>query len=165
MRTKGTAQELEHRRQLAVQRVHEGWAPADVVDFLGIHPRTLRGWLAKHRADPDHGLQAKPHPGRTPKLTAEQAAVVLSWFGHSATEFGFATELWTAGRVAILIERFFAVHFHPHYLSAWLAERRITPQKPARQPRERDPVQIERWRTEDWPRIKKNSPTNRPPSC
>jgi len=76
---------------------------------------------------------------------------VLSWFAKSPTEFGFGSELWTAARVALLIERFFAVRFH----SAWLAQRRITPQKPQLQPRERDQAAIDRWLAEDWPRLKK----------
>src|SRR4051795_13460320 len=135
MRTKGSSVELEHRRRLAVQRVQQGWSRADVTTFLGVHRRTLQTWLAKHQADPDHGLDAKPHPGRTPKLTAEQEALVLSWFGKSATEFGFPTELWTGARVAVLIERFFAVRFHPHYILAWLVQRRIPPHKPQNQPR------------------------------
>jgi transposase len=164
MRTKGTAAELERRRRLAVQRVEEGWSQAEVASFLGVTSRALRGWLGRHRADPHHGLDAKPHPGRTPKLTAAQEAVVLSWFSQSPTTFGFAGELWTAARVARLIERFFAVHFHPHYVSAWLAERRITPQKPAFQPRERNQAAIDRWLAEDWPRLKKKPTRKKPPS-
>jgi transposase len=139
----------------SLQRIHDGWARADVAKFLGVHPRTLRRWLTCHRGDPEHGLDAKPHPGPQPKLTVEQDAVVLSWFSQSATAFGFATDLWTAGRVAILIERFFAVRFNSHYLSAWLARRRITSQKPECQPRERDQAKIDDWLQGDWPRIKK----------
>ena len=155
---------LQARRQLAVQRVQDGWAPADVAEFLGIHPRTLRRWLTRHRSDPEHGLDAKPHPGAEPKLTTDQEAIVVSWFSQSATAFGFATDLWTAGRVAILIERFFAVRFNPRYVSAWLARRRITSQKPERQPRERDQAKIDGWLEHDWPRLKKKPATKMRPS-
>jgi transposase len=124
----------------------------------------LRRWIANHQADPEHGLDAKPHPGRVPKLTPEQEAIVLSWFAKSAIDFGFATDLWTAGRVAALIQRFFAVSFNSHYLSAWLAERRITPQRPQKQPRERDQQKIDLWLDTDWPRLKKKPTTNMPRS-
>jgi transposase len=164
MRTPGSAATLHERRRLAVQRVLEGWKPAAVARFLAVHPRTLRGWLAKHRADPDHGLDPKPHPGAPRKLTPEQEAMVLSWFSHSATAFGFATDLWTAARVATLIERFFAVRFNSHYLSAWLAERRITPQYPECQPRERDQQKIDTWLDIDWPCLKKKPTRTRRPS-
>jgi transposase len=152
---RGSAAELERRRRLAVTRLAEGWPQTQVATFLGVHPRTVRDWGARHRADPAHGLDAKPHPGRTPKLTKAQEDTVLSWFSHSATAFGFANELWTAARVTQFIHREFGVRFHPHYLSAWLAQRRITPQKPEKQARERDPVKIERWLAHDWVEVKK----------
>lgn len=152
---RGSAAELERRRRLAVTRIAEGWPQTKVAAFLGVHPRTVRDWWARHQADPTHGLDAKPHPGRTPKLTPAQEGTVLSWFGRSATDFGFPNELWTAGRVAQLIQKEFGVRFHPHYVSAWLAQRRITPQKPDQQARERDPAQIEHWLAHDWVEVKK----------
>src|SRR6516162_555872 len=118
--------ELERRRHLAVARIQEGWPQTKVAAFLGVHPRTVCAWWARHRLDPSHGLDAKPRLGQAPKLTPDQEGIVLSWFRQSATAFGFANELWTAGRVAQLIEQPFGVPFHPHYLSAWLARRRIT---------------------------------------
>jgi transposase len=101
------------------------------------------------------GLKAKPTPGRPPKLSAVQERRVLSWFRRSPGEFGFPTELWTASRVTELIRRRFHKEFHPHYINQWLAQRRITPQKPARQARERNERKVRRWLREEWPRIKK----------
>jgi transposase len=164
MRSKGSAQELENRRKLAVRRIHEGYAPDDVAAFLGVHPRTLWRWLARDRDDPKHGLNAKPHRGRPPKLTFDQDLEVLSWFYYSPTSFGFPTDLWTAARVAHLIEQKLGVRFHPRYVSAWLAERGITPQKPRRQPRERDQEEIDRWLREDWARLEKKLSSKAPTS-
>jgi transposase len=76
MRTKGSAHELENRQRLAVRRVQEDWSEADVAAFLGVDPRTVRHWLARHRADPEHGLGARPHPGRPRSLTAGTRAAV-----------------------------------------------------------------------------------------
>src|SRR5262249_27466285 len=103
--TRGSAPELERRRRLAVTRIAEGWPQSKVAAFLGVPPRTVRDWWARHRADPDHGLDAQPHPGRTPKLSPAQEATVLSWFDRPATALGFPNELWTAGRVAQLIQQ------------------------------------------------------------
>ena len=57
---------------------------------------------------------------------------VKSWDGSGVRpqSFGFPTELWTAARTAQVIYRKWRIKFHPRYLSQWLAERRITPQKP-----------------------------------
>jgi transposase len=153
MRTKGSAAELERRRKLAVQRIQEGYTAAEVARFLGVHLRTVRRWLAAHREDPRHGLNATPHLGRPPRLTLDQDLEVLSWLMARPTAFGFATDLWTAPRIAQLIQKKFGVHFHPRYVNAWLRDRGVTPQKPQRQPRERDPAAIETWLAEDWVRI------------
>src|SRR5262249_19871995 len=143
------------RPRLPPPRPPAAWPQPHAAASSGVHPRTLPDWWARHQADPTHGLDAKPHPGRTPKLTPAQEGTVLSWFGRSATDFGFPNELWTAGRVAQLIQKEFGVRFHPHYVSAWLAQRRITPQKPDQQARERDPAQIEHWLAHDWVEVKK----------
>jgi len=61
----------------------------------------------------------------------------------------------TARRVAQVMQRKFHKSLHPHYITQWLARRRITPQKPERQARERDERKVRRWLREEWPRIKK----------
>lgn len=151
MRTRGSAAELERQRRLAVTRVHEGIKPAQVAKFLGIHPSSVRKWWKAFRQQGAVGLTAKPHPGRPPKLTPAREGQVLNWLRKNPTSFGFATELWTASRVAQVIERKFGIQFHPRYLNAWLSERHISPQKPQRQPRERDDDAIRRWLRYRWP--------------
>ena len=96
-----------------------------------------------------------PVPGRPRTLTRTQEKVVLRWLRDSPLEHGFATELWTAARIAQLIEQEFGIVFNPRYLSTWLRDRGLTPQKPQRVARARDPDAIRRWLAADWPRIKK----------
>jgi transposase len=153
MRTRGSAQELERRRRLAVQRLQEGYTQAAVARFLGVHLRTVRRWHARFREDGDDGLTAKPHPGRPPYLKPHQERRVLTWLRKNPQSFGFATELWSAPRLAQVIERKLQVRFHPRYLNAWLKQRGITPQKPERQARQRDQAAIDRWLAHEWPRI------------
>lgn len=153
MRTRGTAQELERRRRLAVQRVREGHSQVYVAQILGVHDRTVRRWIASYRQKGEQGLAAKPHPGRLPKLSHVKQCLVLGWLRKNPRSFGFATELWTARRVAQVIERKFGVHYNHRYLNAWLTSRGISPQKPQRQPRERDDRAIQAWIRHQWPRI------------
>jgi transposase len=150
MRTPGTAAELERRRFLAIERLDEGYTAQEVSDFLGVRLRTVYAWKAAYQKHGDQGLRAKPPPGRHRKLTPRQERTVLTWFLKSPRSFGFATDLWTAKRVAEVIHRKWQVHFNWRYLSGWLAARDITPQKPQRVAREGDPKAIERWRTHDW---------------
>jgi transposase len=153
MRTRGSAEELERRRRLAVERVREGKMPALVAEILGVHPTSVRKWWNAFQQHGEAGLAAKPHPGRQPKLTALRERQVLSWLRHNPTSFGFATELWTAPRVAQVIRRKWGIRFHPRYLNAWLTARDISPQKPQKRPRERDDDAIRKWTRYQWPRI------------
>ena len=155
MRTQGSPDELERRRLLAVQRILEGYAAAEVAEFLEVSPRTVWRWLALYRGAGLEGLAARPAPGRPRKLTTTQEKIVLRWLHDDPTEHGFPTELWTAPRLANLIEREFGVRLNPRYLNTWLRDRGFTPQKPQRVARERDPAAIEGWLATDWPRIKK----------
>jgi transposase len=154
-RSVGKAEELERRRRLAVARVEQGYSQAEVARFLGVQPNTVWQWVQTYRRGGVEALSAKPHPGRPPRLTEEREQQVLSWIRHNPTEFGFATELWTAPRVAQVIQQRFGVSFHPRYLNQWLTEHGIRPQKPERQPRERDEQAIQRWLAQDWPRLEK----------
>jgi transposase len=157
MRTIGTPAELERRRLLAVQRVCEGYTAEEVADFLGVDPSSVRRWLAAFHQHGAVGLAARPASGRPPKLTTTQEKIVRHWLADNPTDHGFATELWTAPRLGLLIEEEFGVHFNPDYLGTWLRQRGYTPQLPRRVPRERDDREIARWLAEDWPRIKRKA--------
>jgi transposase len=157
MRSIGTPAELERRRLLAVQRVLEGYTTVEVGDFLGVDPSSVRRWLAVFQQDGAAGLAARPTPGRPSKLTLCQEKIVRRWLADSPTEHGFANELWTAARLALLIDEEWGISLHPHYLSAWLRQRRYTPQLPRRVPREADEVEVARWLAQDWPRIKRKA--------
>ena len=163
MRTPGSANELEYRRRLAVERVADGYSTQEVADFLGVDPSTVRRWRVGFRDRGDAGLVTKPVSGRPAKLTSTQEKVALRWLTDSPTHHGLPTELWTAACLGQLIREEFGVGLNPRYLSTWLRERGFTPQKPERVPRERDPRAIAAWLESDWPRIKK-SPGGRAPT-
>src|SRR5947209_1820451 len=155
MRTTGLPKVLEYRRRLAVQRVGEGYSSQEVADFLGVDPSSVRRWVSAFQQQGAPGLAAQAVPGRPPKLTSTQEKIVLRWLDDCPTEHGFTTELWTAGRLAQLIDQAWDITFNEHYLCAWLRQHGYTPQKPQRVPRERDDEAIASWLATDWPRIKK----------
>src|SRR5512135_1071829 len=137
MRPPGSPAELERRRFLAVHRICEGYTSEEVADFLGVDPSSVRRWVAAFRSWDAAGLATRPAAGRPPKLTTTQEKIVRRWLADNPTDHGFATELWTAPRLALLIEQEFGVHYHPDYLTTWLRQRGYTPQLPRRMPRER----------------------------
>src|SRR4051794_391158 len=103
MRTPGSADELEYRRRLAVQRVAGGYSTQEVADFLGVDPSTVRRWLAAFRAGGEAGLAVKSVSGRPGKLTSIQEKIALRWLTEDPTHHGFETDLWTAARLGQLI--------------------------------------------------------------
>lgn len=159
-----TRKEREARRLLAVERINQGYSQTAVAAFLGVTDRAVRYWMKTYREQGSQGLLTRGHPGRPDKLRPDQVAEVLSWFRRSPTEFGYATHLWTAARVAALIRDRFGVSFHPRYLSGWLADRGITPQRPRPVPKQRDQARIDAWVRGRWPRVLKKGAPRRPTS-
>ena len=156
MRSHGMAKELEARRKLAVERVLAGYTQRAVATFLGVAESTVNRWMADYRRVGSlAGIQAKPTPGRPPKLTARQQKTVLGWVAKPPTRFGFASDLWTSRRLATLIAQRLGVRFNSNYLVEWLRQREHTPQKPAQPAKERDEAAIMHWQKEEWPRLQK----------
>ncbi len=151
-----TATASEQIRLLAVLRLDDGWSRQDVCEFFGVSARSLNRWC-KNRRDGggDAGLLTRPRSGRPPKLDDGQAEQVLACLERSACDFGFATDRWTAPRVAAVIDERFGVGFNARYLNDWLGRRGVTPQMPQRRPRERNEMLIDAWVRREWPRVKK----------
>src|SRR5436190_8990034 len=105
MRNKGSPAELEHRRFLAIRKVLDGYSTEEVAEFLDVDARSVRRWWATFTRKGVAGLAAQPIGGRPTKLSRTQEKIVLRWLAELPTEFGFASELWTAGRLAELIRQ------------------------------------------------------------
>ena len=164
MRSKGSASTLEALRRLAVDRVIQGQTQAAVAEVLGVHPVTIAKWMARHRAEGDAGLAAKPTPGRPRFLTPTQEAEVKTWLTQKPTDHGFRTDLWSAQRIVELIRRHFGISFHPASMRRWLTQRGYSPQHPARKIRQRHDDAISGWVANDWPRIQKKRAKRKPTS-
>ena len=173
MRTKGSAEELERKRRRAVGLLERGEKPSDVRRILGVSPSALKAWRRVVRERGHDALAAKPR--HVPKrLNEEQLRQLAEELKKGAVAHGWANELWTGTRVATLIQRRFGVTYTPDHVRVLLRETlRWTSQKPERRGRERNEEEIERWRTEEFPQVKKTprraapifSSTTKPASC
>jgi transposase len=143
---------LERRRHRAVALVASGESRKDVARILGVHPKSLARWVRLARQP--EGLTARPHPGRPPTLVDEQLGQLEQLLAQGAKAHGWHNDLWTAARVARLIQRHFGVGFHPEHVRKIL-KRRLgwTSQKPRRKARERDDKEVSRWLGDEYPRI------------
>src|SRR5258707_3671579 len=110
MRPKGTAAELERRRQRALQLVEGGEAPTEVARILGVTSSSLHRWRRMaHQAD---GLLAHPVSGAKRRLSDCQLVELEKLLLQRATAHGYPTPLWTAARVAQLIQRHFQAKYY-----------------------------------------------------
>src|SRR5215213_627196 len=148
----GTADELERRRKQAVQSVANGQPRKTVAEVLGVHIKTVSRWVRAARTP--GGLDAKPQPGPTPGLTDADLRRLERLLTKGAKAHGWHNQLWTAARVARLIEREFRITYHPEHVRKVL-KRRLgwTSQKPRRKARERNDKEVARWVGDEFPRI------------
>jgi transposase len=157
MRPHGTPEQLETRRRLAVRLLQQGHAGAEVARMVGVRPSSITRWKQGFEASGADGLKPKRHPGPSKKLSDRQRRQLPRLLLKGPRAYGYATDLWTFARVAALIEKRFGVRYDPSQVYRILKSLGWSSQKPERRARERDERAIEKWRTEDWPRIKKRS--------
>lgn len=162
MRRHGSPQELEAIRRRAVDLVQQGWSPDEIAEVLDRSLRSVQRWLKAAREQGVQALQAKPHAGATPKLTAQQRDDLQRRIVAGARAAGFDSDLWTRPRVWQLIQDVYGVTYHVCYLSDLLRDLGFSCQKPQLHPREQKPEVVSGWVKQDWPRLKKRPDDTRP---
>ena len=156
MRPHGSPEELERRRRRAIELLNEGYPPVEVARMVGVDRRSVRRWKATHRRKGNRGIEAKPAPGRPPKLDGKAKKQLERDLLKGAQAAGFPTDLWTCPRVAEWIATRFGIAYHVDHIGRLLASLGWSAQKPQRRAKERNEEEIQRWIKHDWPRIKKN---------
>lgn len=103
----------------------------------------------------ENALDPIPNAGGKSRLSDVQRVKLGVLLRLGARTNGFATELWTLRRVRDVIEREFGVRYSISNVHIVLHSLGFSPQKAVRRAREQDAAAVERFRQEDWPRIKK----------
>ena len=67
-------------------------------------------------------LKAHPPKGVPARLTPEQKAQIPTLLAKGAETYGFRGDVWTASRVAKVIERTFGVRYHRDHVGRLLRE-------------------------------------------
>lgn len=149
----------EELRKLAIKRViKDGERPSKVMAALDMCRTTIYRWIRAFKKRGDAGLTGTKATGRPPKLSPRQKRQVLRWMnGRDPRQYGFDFGLWTRKIVAQLVKERFDVDLGVTAVGRLLAELGITPQKPLRRAYERDPVAIDKWKHEEYPRLKKRA--------
>jgi transposase len=145
----------EERRKRAWEVKEQDWKQKDIATALGVSEGAVSRWLKRGREEGVEALKAHPPKGVTPRLSAEQKARIPELLAKGAQAYGFRGDVWTARRVAEVIERTFGVNYHRDHVSRLLREAGWSRQEPIERATQRDEQAIKDWSEKRWPALKK----------
>jgi transposase len=151
------------RRERAAELFAQGRSQAEVARELDVSRQSASRWHAGWQASGARGLQSRGPTGRPPKVPDSALEQIEQALVEGALAHGFATDVWTLDRIAVVIQGLTGVALSNP--SVWrLLRGRLgwSVQRPARQAKERDEEAIQHWVAHEWPRIKKGPAQHRP---
>jgi transposase len=154
-RPKGSADLLEDRRRRALAFVDSGCSLNEAARHIGCGASSVMRWYDARRRGGEQALRVRFSPGRPHKLKASQEARLIKLLLKGPLARGYRTNLWTTKRIALLIEEEFGVRYHPNHMGRLMHGLQWSHQKPERRAVERDEKEVEQWKRQQWPRIKK----------
>src|SRR5438128_824407 len=154
----------EERRKRAWELKEQGWQQKDIAVALGVSKGAVSQWMKRGREGGVEALKAHPPTGVKPKLTVEQKAQIPALLARGAESYGFRGDVWTASRVAKVIERTFGVSYHRDHVGRLLREAGWSRQQPIERASQRNEEAIRDWYEKRWPAIKKKSKRKNGPS-
>lgn len=157
MRSRTTRDAGEARRYRAYELSEEGWKQKDIARALGVSEAAVSQWLTRAAAEGVEALRSRSIPGPTPRLSAEQLAELPALLEKGAPAFGFTGDVWTRGRIAVVIERELGVRYSVRNVTRVMERIGWSRQKPERHARQQDPEKVERFKTQRWAALKRGS--------
>lgn len=146
---------LERRRFQAAALLAQGVHQAEVARRVGVHRQSVSRWANQVAASGRAGLKRAGRAGRKPRLSPADLQRVERGLKQGPEALGYRTSLWTAGRVAHLIQRLCGVHYHAAHVWRILRQLGWSCQRPTGRAWERNEAAIRRWKKERWPALKK----------
>ena len=153
-----TREQMEQRRLAAARDLAAGHSQRRVADKFGVTEAAVSRWADALRAGGDEALRSRKATGQPLKLSEKDRDRLVRLLNKGAIANGYQTDLWTAARVAELIERRFGVSYHPMHVVKLLKKLGFRRVKPRREAIEKDHEKKAEWLAGTWVRIKKNSP-------
>ena len=155
---------LEERRLLGACLLRQGVPQAEVARQVGVHRQSVSRWAQQLEQGGRRALRKAGRAGRKPRLNAADLRRIEQGLRRGPEALGYETSLWTAWRVAHLIETESGVRYHPS--QAWRILRQLgwSCQRPVGRALERDEEKIRQWKQKRWPGIKKKLKNKAAPS-
>ncbi len=154
----------EERRKQAWKLKQQGWQQKEIAEALGVSNGAVSQWVKSAREGGEEALKAHPPKGVKPRLGMEQKAQIPGLLAKGAEAYGFRGDVWTAKRVAKVIENTFGVKYSRDHVGKLLRQAGWSRQKPIERATQRNEEAIETWQKERWPEIKKKQKQRSTPS-
>ncbi len=150
---------LERRRLQAAELLRAGVRQAEVARRVGVHRQSVSRWAQQLKRGGRRALKKAGRAGRKPRLRPEDLRRLERGLKRGPEALGYETGLWTAWRVAHLIEEECGVRYHAS--QAWRILRQLgwSCQRPSGRALERDEEKIRMWKQQRWPELKKRPKT------
>jgi len=145
----------EEVRSRAVQARERGIGVTHVAQVYGVHRATLHRWLARYAVEGVQGLARRPGSGRPRKLTELGETDLRRLVLQPASAFGYETDLWTVGRLQVVLEEYLGTDLSKDTVWRRLREAGLTYQKPERHYWEADEDARQEWLRREVPRIRR----------
>jgi transposase len=159
VRRRARPEVAEYRRLRAWELKEQGWRQRAIARALGVTDGAVSQWFKRGREGGPDALRRRKAPGGVPKLTADQFAQIPALLERGAEAFGFAGQVWTTKRMAVVLQRVFGVRYSPGHVSKLVRHLGWSIQKPhpagTRRATQRNEATIAQWQTERWPVLKK----------
>jgi transposase len=148
----------EALRVRGVKLLEVGYTQVQVAEVLGVGERQVRRWVKRFRKGGWKALQ-KRRRGRRPReqealSAAQQQRVVELIRSKNPDQLRIPALLWTRGSVQDLIERDCGVRLEVGTVGRYLRRWGFTLKRPTRRALEADPVVVEAWLSEVYPKIR-----------
>jgi len=155
MRPTGSPGLIADRRRRALDLLDDGLSLNAVAHRIGCAPSSVMRWRNLRAKRGDGVFKIQLPPGRPSRLDAQQLRKLERILLKGPLAFGYRTDLWTTQRIAEVIESEFGVSYHRDHIGRMMKKLGWSHQKPDRRAIERDDERIQKWKDEDWPRVKK----------
>jgi transposase len=155
---------LERRRMEAAELLRQGMSQSEVARRLGVHRQSVIRWARQLAQCGRKGLKKAGRAGRKPRLSGAQLKQIEHALKRGPEAFGYASGLWTTGRVRELIRDQCGVRYHEAHVWRILRQLGWSCQRPSGRALERDEEAIRDWKRVGWPRIKKKRSASGAPS-
>lgn len=121
------------------------------MESFGIAKSTLSRWLSRYDENNPKWYKTLPVGGSTGKMGAEMLRQLVEELNRGCAAHGFEGEVWTRGRVGVVIERLFELKYDPAHIGRLLKKAGWSLQRPSKQALQRSEERVQNWQIQRVP--------------